>query len=303
MRHQTLFALVFLGLTTSTILQSCQTVNKEQVKEMVINFFSAYRDNDFPKTVAIYPNIVKLKGQFRKSSSIDNIKPKDIIVVNDSNIIVNITHHWVNPWGVDNSTKMKLYITKQSETYEILDTKNFCMYDDVKLYNFACKTGAVILSKDTTDVCISNKISDVTPFYDAVKRNVKYKIENGVSIEKGWKWETGYYGDYVSGRAVVTNKSPFPIKQPKYKITYYKSDDKTIVTTDEGFICYDIIAPGQSKSFSWYTSYVGNASRANVKVVCDDEEWIEEITSNLPFLGVEYEKYKNGTGWWTSLGW
>lgn len=112
-----------LGLTTSIFLQSCQTVNREQVKETVINFFSAYRDHDFLQASSIYPNVVNLKGQFRKSSSVD-IELKYITVVNDSNIIANITHHWVNPWGVDHTAKMKLYITKQGEIYKILDTNH-----------------------------------------------------------------------------------------------------------------------------------------------------------------------------------
>ena len=63
-------------------------------------------------------------------------------------------------------------------------------------------------------------------------------------------------------------------------------------------VCYDILMPGQSTSFSWYTSYVGNATRANVKVVCEDEDWIEEIIANLPFNGLEYDKHNNGNDWW-----
>ena len=285
-----------LGFSVCVFLQSCQSVNKEDVKETVKTFFSAYRDSDINQAVSIYPNIVNLKGSFRKSSSID-IDLKDIVVVNDSNIIVSITHHWVNPWGVDNTAKMKLYMKKYGEKYTIFDSKNFCMYDDVKLYNFACRTGAIRLRRDTTDVSISSKISEVEPMYDLAKTHIKYKIANGLSINKGWKWETGYYGDYASGRAVVTNNTELPIKQPKYKITYYKSDDKTIVTTDEGVVCYDILMPGQSTSFSWYTSYVGNATRANVKVVCEDEDWIEEIIANLPFNGLEYDKHNNGNDW------
>lgn len=289
MKIRTIFFLVLYSLTTSIFLQSCQTVDKNKVKEIVINFFYAYRDNDFLQASSIYPNIVYLKGDFRKSSSID-IELKDIIVVNENNIIVNITHHWINPWGVDNTARMKLYIEKQGETYKILDTKNFCIYDNVKLYKFACKTGAIDLMRDTTDVSISKKISDVKYMYDLFLTATKYEIAKGLNINKGWKWESGYYSDYASGRAVVTNNSIYPIKQPKYKITYCKSDN-TVVTTDEGCVCYDILMPGQSKSFSWYTSYIGDATKAKVTVICDDEAWIEDIILNMPFDGSEYEKY------------
>ena len=111
-------------------------------------------------------------------------------------------------------------------------------------------------------------------------------------------WEKGYYSDYASGRAVVTNNTAYPVKRPKYKVTYFKSDDKTIVTTDDGIVCYDMLMPNQSRSFSWYTSYVGNASRARADVECSDNDWIEEITANLPFIGLEYDRYKNGQYWW-----
>lgn len=277
--------------STSIFLQSCQKINKERVKETVVNFFSAYKDDDFSQIYSIYPNFANLKGPFRKSSSID-IEPKDIVVAKDNKIIVSITNHWTNSYGVDYSAKMKIYIEKQDETYKILDTKNFCVYDDDKLYKFACKTGAISFGSDTTDVSISAKMLNCTSMYDYIKNIIKGEIENGLTINNGWKWETGYYSDYASGRAIVTNNSSYPIKRPKYKITYYKSDNKTIVTTDDGVVCYDILEPGQSKSFSWYTSYAGNAQKANVKVICDDEDWIDELVLNSHYDGTEYEKLK-----------
>ena len=296
MRRNHILKLLFV-FSISIFLQSCRLVNKEDVKETVLNFFSAYRDTDLNQAVSIYPNMLKLKGSFRKSSSID-IDLKDIVVIDESKIIVSITHHWVNPWGVDNTAKMNLYMKKDEEKYTIMDSKNFCMYDDLSLYKFARNTGAIKLIQDTTDVSISSKMTKVESLYDLVKSNIKNKISSGLKVNKGWRWESGYYSDYATGRAVVTNNTGFPIKNPKYIITYYKSDDKTIVTTDDGTVCYDILKPGQSKSFSWYTSYVGNASRANVKVVCEDEDWIEEIIENLPYTGLEYDKYNNGNAWW-----
>lgn len=278
------------------LFTSCQSVNKDKVKETVENFFSAYRVADVATAVSIYPKLTSLRGDFRKSSSID-LNSNDIWVINDSNIIVNLTHHWVNPFGADNTAKMRLYMTKKGDKYEIVDSKNFCMYDEEKLYNFACKTGAIQLIRDTTDVTISKKIDDVELMFYSAKEHIKSDIRNGLSISS-MNWEKGYYSDYASGRAVVTNNTKYPIKQPKYKVTYFKSDDKTIVTTDDGLVCYDVLLPNQSKSFSWYTSYVGNASRARVDVECNDNAWIEEITVNLPFIGLEYDRYKNGQYWW-----
>lgn len=85
------------------------------------------------------------------------------------------------------------------------------MYDDVKLYDFACKTGAINLRCGTTDVSISANMSDVAPMYALEKVAIKFEITDSLSINKGWKWETGYYADYASGRVVATNNSSFPI--------------------------------------------------------------------------------------------
>lgn len=284
---------LILGILLGFICQSCSTVDKEQVKETILDFFSAYHNEDGLKVMEIFPNCVNLEHGFTlKFTSVD-VELKDILVVNDSNIIATVTHHWVNPYGTDNPTKMKFYLKKNDEKYEILDTKNFISYKNDKLYNFARNTGAIISYLDTTDICISKKISGVEKFYNRTKERIKTSINWNLQVGKGWRWEVLDYSDYAIGRATVTNNTKFPIPEPKYKITYCKSDDKTIVTTDEGTITYGVLAPGQSVSFSWSTPYVGNASRAKVDVVCD-EECIEEIISNLPYDGSEFWSYKLG---------
>lgn len=278
-------------------LQSCQSVDEEKVKETVETFFDAYVDEDVNLAVSIYPNIINLKGKFRKSTSID-IDVKDIIAVSDTNIIVKFTHHWVNPFGADNTTRMRFYMQKRGERYQIVDSKNFCSYEDLQLYDFACKTGAIVLCRDTTDVMLSDQMTLAMPMLELAKTHVRLQIANGLTINKNWRWETSYYGDYASGSAVVTNNSQFPVESPKYEVVYYLSDDKTIVGADNGYVCYDIIMPGQSRSFSWFTSYVGNASRANLKVVFDDENWIDNLLENLPFDGSEFNKHCHGEDWW-----
>lgn len=287
-------------------LQSCnstdqETVNednlvRQKVKTMVENFFSVYKSEDILKTFEFYPNIINLKGDFRKSSSID-LNIDDIIIFNDVYIVVNLTHHWVNAFGVDYIEKIILYVTKKGDTYKILDSKNFCLYNDIKLYNFALKTGAIDIFRDTTDITISDKIASTTELYNLTLDKIETNIKYGLQVNKGWKWESSYYSDYATGGAIVTNNSLFPIKNPRYIVTY-KYDNGAFVTSDEGYVCYDVIMPGESRSFSWYTPYIGNATKANLKVVCDDKEWVEEIIVYLPFNGMEYSKYRHSENWW-----
>ena len=277
-------------------LQSCQTVNKDKVKETIENFFTSYRNHDILAAHKIYPKMQLLKGHFRKSSSIDNINPNDIWVINDSSIIVNVTHHWVNPLGVDNASNMRFYIRKVgNDEYEIVNSKNFCMYDEMKLYTFALSTGAINLNCDTTDIAMSVGLSNAESMFYLAKQRVRNEIQIGLNVSMNW--EKGYYNDYASGRGVVTNNTKYPIKNPRYTVTYYKRDDKTVVTSDGGIVCYYILMPNESKSFSWYTSYVGNAARAGVTVNCD-EDWLDEITANLPFRGYEYTNFLTNGNWW-----
>lgn len=267
----------FLLASVSIFLFSCNSVNKKNVKETVENFFTAYQSSDFSEATSIYPKVSSLKGNFRKSSKID-IDEKDIWVINENKIIVNLTHHWINPLGVDNSSKMRFYLSKEGDKYKIIDSKNFCVYDGLDLYKYAVNQGNINLSKDTTDVLLAKKLEDAQSDFNLAKLIVKRDIIGG--LEVSWNWETGYYANYASGRGVVKNNSPYPIKSPKYHVTYYKNDGETVITSDDGYVCYDILRPGQSKSFSWFTSYAGKASQTGVTVDCD-EEWISEIVANL----------------------
>lgn len=275
MRKSTLFIAALFVLLTS-----CQSVDKKKVKETVESFFSAYRGEDVKTATDIYPDLQSLCGQFRKSTSID-LNTDDIIVVNDTNIIVKLTHHWVNPFGADNSTNMRLYLAKEGSQYKIRDSKNFCSFENMPIYRFGCKTGAINLSRDTTDRQISAALILTSPMFQNAKERIKSDITNGLTISS-LNWQRGYYGDYASGRAIVTNNTNYPIKRPQYTVTYSQGENGTVITSDNGTVCYDVLMPGQSKSFSWYTPYVGNATWANVMAECTDDEWIEEILNNLP---------------------
>lgn len=291
---------IFIATSTCVsllMLLSCQSVDKEKVVETVNDFFNAYRSEDISSTLAVYPEMSSLRGNFRKSTSID-ISKEDIIVVNDSNIIANITHHWVNPFGVDNSCKMKIFLKKQDDKYIIFDTKNFCLYENLKVYDFAKNVGAVNLSKDTTDLLIAQGLDAAQIMFWQAKQKVSNAINNGLCVSS-MNWHTGYYSDYASGNAIVTNNSIYPIKRPTYRVDYRANKNASIITSDDGTVCYDILSPGQSKSFSWYTSYVGNAHWANVSVMCNDDDWVEDIVANLPYSGTEYTKFQNNGTWWS----
>ena len=280
----------------SPCLFSCNGVKRKEAKQVVETFYTAYKSEDFKTMYKCYPQIASLKGNFRKTTRLD-INEDDIWVLKSGKIIVNAEHHWINPYGSDNVSSMRFYLEKKSvdnkDTYQIYDSKNFCMYDDSPLYTYAHKTGCLSLLSDTTDVTISDKIDKVTDMFEVKKARVRKNITDNLKLSS-FDWERSHYGDSASGRGVVTNNSKYPVYQPKYKITYRAQKNGNVITMDDGVISYGTILPSESKSFVFYTSYIGNAHWARVDVNINDEsdEWIEKLILKEPFLGTEYSTFE-----------
>lgn len=118
--------------------------------------------------------------------------------------------------------------------------------------------------------------------------NVYSELKSKV-LTKNWSWETSYYGNSANGQGICINKSTFTIPKPKYKIVY-KDRNGNAITDDDGYITYDALSPGSSKAFTFYTSYVGNASKASISVEFDDDLIFDYIVSKN-YTGNEYAEY------------
>ena len=103
-----------------------------------------------------------------------------------------------------------------------------------------------------------------------------------------WSWKKGY-GNSASGKVIVKNNSTFSIPNVKYEITYYDRNDNKI-TMDDGYVSYDALGAGDSKSFTFYTSYVGNASSAMISLNFD-EDLINDYVLQSEYEGNEYSAY------------
>lgn len=49
--------------------------------------------------------------------------------------------------------------------------------------------------------------------------------------------------------------------------------------TDDGYVTYDEIRPYGMKSFSFYTSYVGDASRAKIRLEFDNDFILKTVAN------------------------
>lgn len=269
--YHSLFALLFVIIFTS-----CDGEKIESAKESIKAFQDAYKQENFDRITQLYPNLRELSGQFRKIDTIEFGESDECIVKNDT-VILNGRTKWTNPFGKVFSNEVTFYLVPKEidkkDTYIIIDTRGFVSFDEFSLYRYALKKEKGLSSM--LDVAKSKAISKYSYDFEIKKQQVKSLLENNLKIS-GFNWELGYFGDSASGRAVVTNNTGVTLSKVKYKITYFKSDDKTVVTTDDGYVTYSDINPGESKSFTWYTSYVNGARRARVDCFIDDETIIEE---------------------------
>lgn len=275
----------------SLLLLSCDGKRKEKAQQVVTEFHQAYKSQNLQEAVTLYPNITELMGDFYKT---DELEIKGFSVLPSEDILVVAENKWTNGFGKTNTRTMKFFVREykddEAHPYKIYDSKNFVSLTDSKLYKIGLKGGAFNLSSDTTDVSISRKIKNIEPQYKMMIESMRDIISRGIDYT-GFNWEKSYYSNYADGSCSVTNNSGLPIKNSRYKVTYYKSDDKTVVATDDGTVCYGWWYPGETKRISWFTSNVpSSAQRAYVEVVLDyNDDWIEEIIEAQSFTGTEFK--------------
>ncbi len=260
-------------VTLILFLTSCDGKKIEEAQASLTEFQEAYKQENLDKVKELYPKILELQGSFRK---IDTIEFGEGEVTNDTVEIKGKTK-WTNPIGKVFSNDVVFYMIPKEingkKTYIIDDTKGFISFEDSNLYKYALKKKSGL--PGMTDIAKSSVVSSYLLEFETAKQQVKNMIESNLAIS-GMNWETGYYSDYAHGRAVVTNNTGMNLPRIKYKVTYYKRDNTTVITTDDGTVDYSGLSAGQSKSFTWYTSYVNGARYARVDCYIDDDNFFEQ---------------------------
>jgi len=268
------------------IMISCTKKEKlSQSKVTVQKFFSAVKNENSDLMKKYYPKIALFDSYFKSDSAL--IKSSNFI--NDSLIRIKVQNHFTNGFGKKSENDIYLFLLPDSvgKYSTIDDSKGLTDHKENKLYSFAVKTGCLKLN-DTTDIQILKK------FLYAYILSERYKLETLLDFTKNvkitdWSWETGYGGS-ASGKAIVRNNTGFNIPNIKYEVKY--SDRYgSVITTDDGYVTYDKLNAYESTSFTFYTSYVGNAYRASIKLVFDDDIISDYILNSKDYNGTEYEKY------------
>lgn len=280
-----------LLLVPILVFISCES-SKDRASNSFMEFYNAYKNEDFEKIFTYYPNIGELSGNMWKT---DEMIVKNVSFNKDTAIVVS-ENHWTNPFGKTSNREMTFFMVPdkndKGKFYRIVDSKSFVAFDDNMLI-FGRKVGAIDMMSDKTDIKISKKMDTVKKMFESAKNSLRNQINRDL-IVSGFNWEASYYGNYGSGRAYVTNNSSFTVPKVQYKITYKKSKTGAVTAYDDGTATYSSLAPGQSVSFSWMTSNIGSASwaEANCFAYDYDDDWLDELLTQQPYTGREYSQYK-----------
>lgn len=223
----------------------------------------------------LYPDVGNLQNYYKS----DSVVFKEVIDLGDNKYSVSVTNKYTNGFGKKTELPIVIFTKPKDENkpddgYEIYDSKGLCCLADDVAYKFA-KHKRYLSGDSLTDQKIVKIV--VKARKELVELAVKfttYLYEN-VTVSD-WNWETNDYSYSASGRGVVKNNTKYALPDVKYIVTYLKRDG-TEVTQDKGRVTYDEIRPYGMESFSFYTSYVGNASRARIRLEFDDEFVLETV--------------------------
>ena len=272
-------------LVTLIILSSCGKSQKLIDSEAtVLTFFNSVSESNSDLMKKYYPNISTFDSYYKS----DSLSIKQSKIIKDTIVLVTATNYFTNGFGKKTLKEIDLYLLPDSlGVYsKIYDSKGMTDHTENKLYSFALKTGC-ITDNDTTDVQKNKKFlsADLLSYNLELEKIIDF-MTNVKVVD--WSWKSGYGGS-ASGKGIAKNNTTFNIPKVKYEIKY-KDRNGNVITTDDGYVTYDKLRAGESQSFTFYTSYIGKASRASISLNFDDD-MIKDYILQADYNGDEYNNY------------
>jgi hypothetical protein len=151
------------------------------------------------------------------------------------------------------------------------------------------KTGCIIATRDTTDQQMVKALSKARLLLPEKAFAVYMELKQGIQVTN-WNWEPGDNGS-AFGEGMVHNSTAYALPDLKYKITYQNSKGDTIAT-DKGNVTYEALQPGDSPTFTFYTSYVGKPAKAAIELVFDDD-LVFNFLAKKTWTGKEWDDYSS----------
>ncbi len=276
--------LTIFTLLIVTVFISCESSKlKNEAALKAKEFFSVLKDGDEKKLVSLYPGFEYFDTYYKSDSARINSTSEE-----NGIITVSVHNRFMNPYGKVSEKDISLMFKKDSlGQLNMIDSKGLSGFDEKDEYKFGINTGCINKNSDTTDQQVLKAIKKANAVMLDKATDIYLELKNEIKVVN-WNWESGYGGS-ASGKGIVKNNSTFSIPQLKYKITY-KTSSGDQVTSDDGYISYDAIDAGESKSFTFYTSYVGDATSASIELIFDDE-LIYKYLVKKEWTGNECDEY------------
>jgi len=274
---------IFLGAICISVY-SCQSDKvKRDAEGKTREFFSALKNDDKRELVGLYARFDKLEQYYKSDSAaiVSTTEAKGIVKVT-------VNNRFTNGFGKLSQERISLYFKGDSAGRAILfDSKGFSDFNENDDFIFGTKTGCIDSRTDTTDQQIISKLKKAKQLILSEAVSVYLELKTNVRVTN-WSWESGFGGS-GSGHGIVLNGSTYRIPNLKYKVSYMDEFGNTI-TSDAGTVSYDVLDAGESKSFTFYTSYIGGAHRASIELVFD-EDMIFKYLSKKDWTGNECAEY------------
>lgn len=264
-----------------TLVSACSSKHLDESEKTVKIFFDALKEGDIEGMTKKYKNIILFDSYYKS----DSIKVLNLKKVNDSVVKVNIQNFFTNGFGKLNNQEIVFFVSADSvkSFTNIIDSKGLTNHTENDLYDFSKKIGC-LKNTDTSDVQINLKLLNAKIIANKIQtETLLYFIENIKVVD--WSWESGYEGS-ASGKGIVKNNTEFSIPNVKYIIKYMDRNGN-VLNTDDGYVSYNKIEYGESKSFTFYTSYVGNAYRASISLDFDKEIIEKYVVNTKEYSGDE----------------
>jgi hypothetical protein len=256
---------------------------KKEAESKTSEFFFTLKNEDEKELAQLYPGFSKFEQYYKSDSG-------TIVSTIGANGIITVTvdNRYTNKFGKLSEERICLYYMADSLGRAILyDSKGLSDFDDNDDFNFGSKTGCIDKRTDTTDQQILRKLKKAKQVMLNKAVSVYLELKTNIRVIS-WSWESGFGGS-ASGKGIVRNNSTYSIPKLKYKVTY-KDQLENAITSDDGYVTYDVLDAGESKSFTFYTSYIGGASRASIELLFD-EDMIFKYLSKKDWTGNECEEY------------
>lgn len=263
---------------------SCQSDKiKKEAESKTREFFVSLKNEDATGLKRLYPKFSKFDEYYKSDSG-------KIVSTIEANGIITVTvdNRFTNKFGKLSQETISLYYKTDSLGRMILyDSKGLSDYNNNDDFNFGSKTGCIDSRTDTTDQQIIKKLKKAKQVMLFKALDLYLELKANIQVTS-WNWESGYSGS-ASGQVIVHNSTTYSVPKLKYKITY-KNQLGSTITSDDGYVTYGNLDAGESKSFTFYTSYVGGASKASIELIFD-EEMIFRYLSKKDWTGNECEEY------------